>query len=353
MNYVYCRAPKPLLFALYLKNVLGEEITLVTCDKDMISYCDIENIKYIQFELKDTQFEFGKYKIPSINKLSALKRTLDDVIKKIDIGKKDSFFLVGLKIKGYDSYYLAKKLSKKGVVYYRNPHDREINIYKPPRYKPIFFRGEILRIFLKIVFGLDLMYYEYNNNPTLGVDDKFFKKYNIVEYLPSVSSIELDLDTIKKSKSSYKEYDNVIIDDLAPLENITKFDSTKKLYEKLFNLPIDFAFKKHPIPTPIMPENQLSKSYYKIFKHLEEIPRYIPAELLCNNIKRSVISIHSVTLITASQLPHLKAISLLELVDWYHESYKKEFKNYFIKNSENKIIFPNSFEELKEILLNS
>lgn len=351
MNYVFCRAPKPLLFALYLKNVLGKEITLVTCDEDMMSYCDIENIKYISFELKETQSE--RYKIPSISKLFALKKTLDDVIKKIDISEKDGFFLVGLPAKAFDGFYLAKELSKKVVVYYRNPHDRQLNIYKSSKYKPIFFRSAINRIFLKTMLGLDLMYYEYNNNPILGVDDKFFKKYNIAEYLPGVPSVELDLETIKKTKSKYKEYDNVIIDDRTPLENITKFDSTKKTYEKLFKLPINFAFKKHPHPTPITPEDEFSKSYYKIFKYLEEVPRYIPAELLCNNIKRSVISIHSVTLIAASQLPHLKAISLLELVDWYNESYKKEFKDYFIKNSGNKILFPSSFEELKEILLNS
>jgi len=352
MNYVFSRAPKPLLFALYLKNVLEEEVTLITCDKDTIKYCDIEKIEYIQFELKDTRFEFGKYKIASIYKLSALKKMMDEVIEKINPGKEDKFFLVGLPMKAFDSFYLAKELSKKCVVYHRNPHDRQISIFKSSKYKSIFFRGEILRIMLKIVFGLDLMYYEYNNNPTLGVDDKFLKKYNISIYLPGVSSRELDLNTMKKTKSSYKEYDNVIIDDRTPLENVTKFDSTKKVYEELFSLPIDFAFKKHPTSTSVIPGGRLSKSFYKIFKNCEEIPRYIPAELLCNNIKKSVISIHSVTLIAASQLPHLKSVSLLELVDWYNESYKKEFKNYLIEKSDNKIIFPNSVKELKEILLN-
>ena len=70
-----------------------------------------------------------------------------------------------------------------------------------------------------------------------------------------------------------------------------------------------------------------------------------------NSIKKNVISVFSTALITASKFDHLKAISMMELVDWYHKPYKIEFKNHLIEESKNKIIFPKNFEELKELLL--
>lgn len=342
MIYIFCGAYKALMFALYIKN-LGKRITIITYNKDIMRYCIEENIDYIKIE-------FIRPKVTSIYKVFTLKKVLDNIIKKIDFSKENAFILFG-DAKAYDSFYLAQEFSKKGVVYYKNP-DRKSKKYKAPKFKPIFFRGGIIRIVLKLILRLDLIYYRSDiRSPCFGIDDNFLKKNNIVEYEPNIPSEELILEAVKKSKSNFKEFDNLIIDDGGPLENIIKFDSTIKLYEKLFRLPIEFAFKKHPKPTT--QESQSDLSFYELFKHCEELPNYIPVELFCNNIKKNVISIFSTSLITASQLQHLKAVSLLELVDWYDESYKKELKNYLMKESKNKIIFLNGFEELKKILLNS
>lgn len=338
MNYILGGAYKALLFALYLKN-LGKEITIVTYNKDIIKYCTAENIDYIPFErLRPT--------ITSLHKLYTLKKMLNGIIEKIDIKRSDKFFLLG-NIKAYDSFYLAKELSRKSVGYYKNV-DRELKKYKAPKSKPIFFRGAIIKFFLKFVMSLDLIYYEGNNgNPVFGIDDKFLRKYNILEYKPNVSSEDLILDVVKKSKSNYKEYDNLIVDE-EPLSMI-KFSSIKDLYQNILRLPLDFAFKKHPHSSNL--NDQIDLSYYKIFKKCEEIPKYIPVELFCNNIKKNVIAVFSTALTTASRLQHINAISLLELVEWYHKPSKKHFKRQLIKDSKNNIIFPNSFEELKEILL--
>jgi len=115
-------------------------------------------------------------------------------------------------------------------------------------------------------------------------------------------------------------------------------------------LKLKFALKKHP--TLEKESSDAASVHYKVFDSCEELPAYIPAELFYNNIRKNVLTLFSASIITASQFEHIKAISLLELIHWHHESYKKEFKNYLMKESKNKVIFPNSFEELKEILLN-
>ena len=339
MNYVFCGAYKALLFALYFKS-LGEKTTVVTYNKDIIKYCTAENIDYIKFD-------FIRPKITSISKVFALKKTLDETLEKIDMENGDRFFLSGL-AKGYDFFYLAKELSKKGVGYYKHTEGK-VKKFKPPRFKPIFIRGGIMRLMLKLVMNLDLMYYRADiKSPYFGIDDEFLKKYNIVEFAPDTDIEELILEAIKKSKINYKEYDNFIIDK-GPLSDYIKFDSIKRLHEKLFELPLDTAFKKHP--SPIIQKDHSEAEFYEPFNRCDEIPRYIPAELFFNNVRKNVISLCSVALITASKLQHLKAVALLDLVKWYDESYKKEWRERLTKASDNKILFPSNFEELKEILL--
>lgn len=340
MIYAYCGAYKALMFALYIKS-LGKEITVVTYDKDVIRYCSKENINYI--ELKYIQLT-----VRSIYKIFIFKKMLDKAIKKINFKKEDKFLLLGT-ANAIDSFYLAKELSKKGSVYYKNP-DRRLEIYKAPRMKPFFIRGGIKRLALKIILGLDLIYYETHNVPRLGVDDKFLKKHNIAEYALGIVPDKAIFDLIKKYKSNFKDYDNFIIDS-SLLLGYAQFDSMVKLHENLFKLPLKFAFKKHPCESTEGTHSGLYVSFYEKFKSCEEIPNYVPVELLFNNIKKNVMSICSVALVTASKFQHLKAISLIELISWDDESTKKYYKDYLKKESKNKILFPNSFEELKEILL--
>lgn len=339
MIYIFGGGYKSLLFALYLKN-LRKKITIVTYNKDTIKYCATENIDYIQFEKV-------RPKVTSIYELFTLKKILDGLIKKIDLGKEDCFILTGIAL-AYDSFYLAKELAKKGKVFYKIA-DRKFKKYKPQLHKPIFFRGAIFRPALKLILGIDIIYYEANKDPRLGIDENFLKKHDIEEYKPDIPTEEMIIEAIKKIKSNFREFDNLIIDDGGPLKNIIKFDSMMKLYDNLFKLPIGFAFKKHP--SSKKHKGKAIMDFYDHFKHCEELPKYIPVELFCNNIKKNVLSIFSASLTTTSQFEHLNTISLLELVDWQNESYKKEFKDHLIMASKNKILFPKSFDELKEILL--
>lgn len=328
---------------LYLKNVLGKEVTMITHSKIIRKFCEDEHINHIDFEKI-------MLTVTSLHKIFALKKTLDDLIKKIDAKKEDGFFLTG-NAKGYGSFYLAKELSKKGFkVWYKatDLEGREMKRFKPPWYKPIFIRGGIIRILLKIFLDLDLIYYDAHTDPCFGITDDFLKKYNIKEYDPEHSAEELIFKGLKASNKKFKEYDNLIMDQ-GPLVKIIEFDSLKRLNEKILELPIKFAFKKYPNS---LDETEFEKNYFKLFKRCKELPDYIPVELLLNNIQRSVISVISTSLITASKFDNLKTISLLELVKWHNKKTKEEWRQTLSKASKNKILFPTSFEELEKLLLN-
>jgi len=343
VNYLLGGAYKSLLFALYLKNILGEKTTIVTYKMHMIEFCKNQKMDYIKFDKI-------KINVLSIHKIFTLKKLLDDLIQEINPNQEDRFFLPG-NAKAHEVFYLAKELSKKGFkVWYKtiDLDGKEFEIFKPPWYKPVFIRGGIMRVMFKIFLDLDLVYYYANNHPFLGIDDSFLKKYNIEQYDPDHSSEDLIFEVLKSYKNEL-EFECLIIDD-AFLDNIVDLNSLKKLLKNVLDLPVNFVYKKYPSSTD---EKRIKKNYYDIFKDCKELSEYLPIELFFNNNHGSVIAVCSSSLITASKFPNIKTISLLELVKWKNERNKEEWKKIFMDTSKGKILFPKSFEELKKILLSS
>lgn len=337
MDYVFCGAYAALFFALHLKK-MGKKITIITHNKNIIKYCKAEKIDYIKYnQIIITGWSFYK--------VFALKQNSDKLIEKINFCKKDRFFLLGNR-KQFDAFYLSKELSKKGVVYYYSMSILTKNrIYKPPVCKPVFIRGEISRIVLKLFMDIDIVYYQVHGVPVIGVDNKFLKKHDIREYEIDLSPEDILFNLVNKNKTNYEEFENLLVDE-GPIIKIVKRDSLIELYENLLKLPIKFAFKLHPTQL----RRTSDAAFYDIFKSCNKIPEYIPIELFFNNVKKNVISGYSTSLVTASKFEHLKAISLLELVEWYDDSFKKDIKRGLIERSKNKILFPNTFNELKEII---
>jgi len=318
----------------------GKDITVITYNDEIVNFCQNQNIYYISYNFK---------KISSLTfyRLLFLKNTLNRIIKNINLSKDDIFIFVGNKTKAYDAFYLEKELSKKGKVYIKIL-SIEFKKYKRPKKRP-FFRGDILRLGIRTILGIKLVYYNLNNDPCLGIDEKFLDKYNIKEYKPKISSEKIINEGLKKIRIIDEDHENLIMlgDPTIVGEynrDYIKMKTVIDLYKKLLDLPVNFAIKKHPNV-----KNDLD--FYNIFKKCKELPRYMPAELFCNNIKKNMISTCSASLVTAAQCNHLKAISLADLVEWQTETRKKEIKKWLKKTSNNTIYFPQTFEELKKLIL--
>lgn len=336
MNYIICPSYASVFFALHLKNS-GKKIKIITHNISVKKYCRTADIDCIYFDYVDVP-------ITRLYKIFILKSRIDKLIKKINIKKEDNFYLLD---NSYDinTFYLAKEWSKKGNVYF-NMLGRKFDTYIENKYLNLsFFARTSLRYLFKILLGLDLIFLEVNGAPIFGFNDKFLKKNKIMKFSLNKNLNELQLDAMRKSHIKLRGYDNLIATE-GNLSGIINEDSLVKMYKSLLKLPHTFAVKFHP---RVLKTQKLEK-YEKLCINYEELSDYIPVELLFNNIKKNVIAIYSTSLSSASQLEHLKAISLLELVEWNNPSYKKEVKAWLIKESNNRIIFVKTFEELNKLL---
>lgn len=340
MNYIFCPSYSSVFFALHLKN-LGKEIKIITDNISVKKYCKAADIECIYFD-------YIGVPITAPYKIFILKSRIDNLIKKIGIKKEDKFYLLDNSFT-INGFYLAKKWSKKGNVYFNNL-ERSFNIYRENKYLDLSFLARTsLRYLFKIFLGFDLIFLEVNSAPVFGINDKFLEKNKIKKLSLNKNLRELQLDAMRKSHIKQKGCDNLIITQ-GSLPGIVNEESVKKMYKSLLLLPSKFAVKHHPGVIKIEKSGDIL--FKGLFRNCDELPDYIPAELLFNNVKKSIISIYSTSLIPASQLEHIKAISLLELVKWNNPSYKKEVKNFLIKESNNGIIFVKSFGELNTLLEN-
>ena len=340
MNYVFCPSYASVFFALHLKNS-GKGMKIITDNISVKKYCRTADIECIYFD-------YVSVPITVFYKIFILKSRIDNLIKKIGIKKGDNFYLSDNSFT-INGFYLAKEWSKKGNVYFNNL-GRSFNIYKENKYLNLSFLARTsLRYLFRIFMGLDLIFLEVNSAPVFGINDKFLVKNKIKKISLNKNLKELQLDAMRKSHIKQKEYDNLIITE-GSVSGIVNDDSVKNMYKNLLKLPLKFAVKHHP--RVIKSEKSGDIFEKKLLIDCEEFPDYIPVELVFNNIRKNIISIFSTSLIPASQLEHVKAISLLELVEWNNPSYKKEVKTWLTNESNNRIIFVKSFEELSKLLEN-
>lgn len=336
MNYIFCPSYLSIFFALHLKNS-GKEIRVITNNISIKKYCsiaDIDCIYYDYISVPTTRFY----------KMLVLKNRIDSLIKQIGVKKEDDFYLLD---NSFDtsSFYLAKEWSTKGTVYFK-VIGRVFNAYKETKYLNLSFLARTgVRYLFKVLLGLDLTFLDVNGKPIWGINGKFLAKNKIKSLDLAKNLSELTLEAMRENPVKLQECDN-LISTSGNLSGMVDESSLIKTCENLLNLPYRFTVKYHP---RVLKTQKLAR-YEGLFVNCEEFPDYIPVELLLNNIRKNVISIHSALLIFASQLEHLRAISLLELVEWNNRSYKNEVKDWLMKESNNRIIFVRSFEELNKLL---
>ena len=148
----------------------------------------------------------------------------------------------------------------------------------------------------------------------------------------------IKLGVINKAKINIPQFNSILILQ-GTLKGIIEPSSISKVFKEL-ELIKSLVIKEHP--------THITKS-----KNISKIPNYYPVELCFNSISTNIISIYSSSLIIASQLQNKNSISLLDLVQWMNESYKDSIKKLLITESNNKIHFPKSFPELRNLLKHS
>ncbi|MBI2860213.1 MAG: hypothetical protein HYX91_01745 [Chloroflexi bacterium] len=335
MNYVFCPSYGALFFALHLRNS-GREASVITDNPGIRKYCRHAGISCIYFDYIN---------IPALrpHRAFTVRRRMDGIVKQIGVKSADVFYLLDNTI-DISAFYLARKWSKKGKVYF-NVLGRKFPPYRAEKRLSLSFVARHgLRYWLKVFLGLDLVFLELHRSPAFGIDGKFLEKNKIATLPLDRSLAELQWEAMQKGGVDLGRRDNLISSD-GSLAGIIEQDSLTETYKSVLKLPHQFAAKHHP-----QIANRHPDEYEKVFSHLPELPHYIPVELVLGNVTRSVISVFSTSLVSASRLERLKAISLLDMVRWHDPSYREEIRAWLKKESQDRIIFVKSLEELDKLL---
>ena len=262
-----------------------------------------------------------------IKKILKFRLIMDNIISNLDLNKE--IYLLD-NIHCIEGFYLMKKWTK-GKAYYKNL-SINFNIYKKQKTIKDLVKKKICKLF----FGLNLIFRDQNGTAVLGINNFFLKNNNIINFdIENYNKIKLDV--LKNIELKTLAYNSILILQ-GELKGIVKSISLSRIFNEISSLS-SLVIKEHP--------NHKNTS---LIYDLPKIPHYYPIELCYNNISSNIISIYSTSLILASQFENRKVISLLELVEWYNEEYKKFIKGMLIDKSNNKILFPKSITDLRKIL---
>jgi len=328
INYVNCPSYRSLFFAIYLHDK-GEKVVVVTLNNNVKRFCKKVGIDYI-FLPKPINKSLN-----FLNLLFRFRRRVNDILNKINIQKSDRFYLLD-NCFTLEGFYFVKKFSEKGEVLFSCLYDHVLPF--KGGFSINWFMRVILKFIVKYVLDIKLIFRDVNSKPVLGINKDFLDTYGIHEVDIDYGKIKAKV--VKKSSLKLEMHDNLFIDQGLLSLNILNKESVLNLYKNLFSMKIDLAIKEHP--------NFKTESNLYIEKVFYQ--DYVPVELIFGNIKKNIISIYSSSLISASEFKNIKAISLLELVEWKNKIYKQKTKQKLVKVAKNKIIFVKSFDELKRIL---
>ncbi len=308
-----------------LSDFQNENLVILSPSDNVIKVCEFLNIKYI----KTINFTKKDYLINSIKVKREIKRLIA-IIGDCDI----HFSHTQLDI---FCFILINSLnqSSKNTVF----HNFEF-IYDTPNKKDYlnlnYIKINLLRVIYKIVYKIPIEVRSITNN-------LYAISYSIDNILSNCSKIIDDKDNYFNSTLSYfktlkiqnQPIDNLFIASMIDNKELFDLDKLKPIIE--FINTSDFTVKMHPKMKSIAEFNKC-----KIAE------TFLPTELLFGSVTNCIISIHSAALITGSYFENVKTISLLDIV-FKESEFKIKTKNYLIKESNNRILFPKSVDELISI----
>ena len=282
--------------------------------------------------------------------------------KFLSLKEGDSFFLPNKifpwKWMGPDAY-LCKNISKVADTYLGNilyTDYQKINILNGFNKRKI--QLEFLKILNRIIFGVSADTYIQSwekfsiktSKYWLGFSNKYISKNNIKPYDIGIDLKELRSIVIRKQKRYVTEvYDNMVLDEFNDhaKKRIT-YQHLVEFYNMLFEVVKNFAIKAHP--NTILDKNkQINQPEILFNKNYKYFPVHFPSEFLLHNIRKNIIGITSATLVTAAKQEHLKAISLLDMIEWKCEKNKKHYKDFLI-NQDDRILFPKDLDQFRELI---
>lgn len=322
-EYFYCNSYQAFFMALKIYKE-SNNITILTSKEDIIKTCKYLKIPYISFNtysLREIVFN-----------LKAIKNEIKDIC----IGIKGNVLHFSHTQFDVFCFLFVKTYTNFGSVKFYNfefVYDTVNRIMFNKEFVKLF----MLKFIINYFFRTNIIIKTVSGKLLLGINDDFLKRNNIEIIDKNLGYYKCIFEVSKKMQLKLKTSKNLFLTQPLTMSNLFKEKSLDLLYNFLASQ--DISVKYHP--------NSNEKD---IFSSKEKVPNFLPAELIFNNVSNSIIAMYSAALITASKFKNIKTISLLSLAEARNESFALEMKKYLIKESNNRIIFPETFEELEKYL---
>ena len=238
-------------------------------------------------------------------------------------------------------YYLLSRIkkNKKNQLFYI-----KASKYNYPVYNPTFL-NKVYSLFYYFFYGNDLKYTNLFERKNVSIVlDKFFNNISIIyEHINFPNEL-----TVPKKYKVFINYDILFFIDLTPYVNMINYNQWKQLMETIFEHIYIKGIGKQKIGLKNHPRFDKKQDFGE---YGTIIPAYIPAEFLNLNNTKIIIAVSSSSLYPLYNENILK-ISLIKLVEWFNNSEFEQHYNNLNLYKQGTICFPQSIDELFNIIEN-
>ena len=242
--------------------------------------------------------------------------------------------------------YVLKRLSKRNRLIFIDPG--------PPymgRYSPRSLRDIANLLIYKMTYGKDVQIGQFpSENP-------WDKGFPLIPDSFMKNSVDSTIDWSNRDKImadfAWEKFAVFNTGNLKVIyfhqDMVGSYVPNRDTFSRELNSIFDVVLRHYPekeIARKYHPGHELNKDVIEVG---EEIPIYIPAELLYSEKLQIYLGISSnaITNVRGGQ-----AISLINLISFKPEELRERFKERLIKKSRSEILFPSSLEELERIIVN-
>jgi hypothetical protein len=272
-----------------------------------------------------------------------IRRLYNDNFKSVE----NAHFIICGTAYNHALFSLVKLIAKKNTVIFLNI------IYGDTR-RAYSLKALILLIHAWVFYRIDISARctDSYKSPVLYLSERFFKKLNIqlhefkYHYDAALLHKYNPIPALYTSgkKIMWLDDDSCAFERKMPSHILICLKAMKSIIDKNFTKS-EVLYKRHPNP------GFQSRYFTPIYSDYDELPSFMNADFIISNPNiKFILGGFSAVLSTAAKNTNIIAVSYIKLIPVEDQSSKKRMIEYYMKESDNKIIFLDSLEELNFLI---
>ncbi|MGV8058413.1 MAG: hypothetical protein AB2L12_10375 [Smithellaceae bacterium] len=274
----------------------------------------------------------------------AIKKLFEDNFKAV---RNSHFFCCG-HVSDLILFSLVKLLAKQNNIVF-------LNIFYSDTYICYSLKSLLLLVHTWLFYDIDVSIRcsVINKSPQIYLSELFFKKINAqlyefkYHYDPSLLQKYYPIPTSYTSdkKIMWLDDDSCIYERKMQSHSLTCLKAIKSIVDSNF-ANNEVLYKRHPS------QEFHSKGFAAIYSDYLELPSFINADFVISNPNiKFILGGFSAVLCTAAKNSNIKAISYVKMIPFEDQNFTRHMVEYWMKESDQKILFPDSLEELKNMIV--